>query len=191
MHDFKLHRRQVFQGLIALSAVGGIAACSEQTESSSGAAEDPANTSGVFGSADMALISALSETLIPKTDTASAIEAGVPGTLQALATDWGDEGFQSYWLTGLANLRTVLNERAGARFETLEHSKRGEVLSGYDHAVFDGDIEDGFYRDFKNTVIQAFYMSEPGATEALAYEPVPGEWIGCVPLSDYPKNWAT
>ncbi|NQY97525.1 MAG: gluconate 2-dehydrogenase subunit 3 family protein [Henriciella sp.] len=191
MRDFKLHRRQVFQGLIALSAVGGIAACSEQTNSSSDATADSAISSGLFDAADMALIAALSETLIPRTDTAGAIDAEVPDTLQALATDWGDEGFQSYWLTGLANLRTVLNERAGARFETLEHSQRGEVLSAYDRAVFDGDIEDGFYRDFKNTVIQAFYMSEPGATEALAYEPVPGEWIGCVPLSDYPKNWAT
>lgn len=191
MRDFKLHRRQVFQGLVALSAVGGIAACSEQTASSSDAAVSSATTGGVFDASDMALISALSETLIPRTGTAGAIEAGVPDTLQALATDWGDEGFQSYWLTGLSNLRTVLNERAGARFETLEHSQRGEVLSAYDRAVFDGDIEDGFYRDFKNTVIQAFYMSEPGATEALAYEPVPGEWIGCVPLSDYPKNWAT
>ena len=191
MRDFKLHRRQVFQGLIALSAVGGIAACSEQTNSSSDATADSAISSGLFDAADLALIAALSETLIPRTDTAGAIDAEVPDTLQALATDWGDEGFQSYWLTGLANLRTVLNERAGARFETLEHSQRGEVLSAYDRAVFDGDIEDGFYRDFKNTVIQAFYMSEPGATEALAYEPVPGEWIGCVPLSDYPKNWAT
>ena len=48
-----------------------------------------------------------------------------------------------------------------------------------------------FYRDFKNTVATAYYMSEVGATEELAYEAVPGEWIGDAPLSQYPKTWAT
>lgn len=191
MDRFKLDRRQAFQGLIALSAVGALAACGGGASSPADEASDAAPTSGVFDAADMALIAALSETIIPETDTAGAIAAGVPATLQALATDWGDEAYQAYWLAGLENLRTGLKARGEDAFEALSPERRIAVLTAYDVSVFGGEIEDGFYRDFKNTVIQAYYMSEPGATEALAYEPVPGEWIGCVPLSDFPKNWAT
>ena len=65
------------------------------------------------------------------------------------------------------------------------------ALTAYDAAVYEWQIDDGFYRDLKSTVVEAYYMSEVGATEELAYEPVPGEWIGCVPLSEFPKTWAT
>lgn len=188
---FNLDRRQAFQGLIALSAVGALVACSDDSGDRGADAADDGSSAGLFGTADMALIAALSETIIPETDTAGARAAGVPDTLQSLATEWGDEDFQAYWLAGLESLRSRLESRGGDRFESLSAERRSAILAAYDLSVFEGEIEDGFYRDFKNTVIQAYYMSEPGATEALAYEPVPGEWIGCVPLSEFPKNWAT
>jgi len=190
MHDFKLQRRQVFQGLIALSAVGGLAACGAADETST-AETSPAPAPGYFDANEMALIAALAQTIIPQTDTAGAVEAGVPATLQDLATEWGDDAFRQYWRDGLADLRASLTAETGGDFESLSPSERQTALMSFDANVFAGNIENGFYRDFKGTVVQAYYMSESGATEELAYEPVPGEWIGCVSLSDYPKTWAT
>ena len=190
VHDLMLQRRQVFQGLIALSAVGGLAACGGAEERPSGQISG-AVAPGVFNGEEMALIAALAQTIIPQTDTAGAVQAGVPETLQGLATDWGDSNFQQYWKTGLASVGTALTSETGASFTELSPSEREAVLSAFDRQVFSGEVENGFYRDFKSTVVQAYYMSEPGATEELAYEPVPGEWIGCVPLSDFPKTWAT
>lgn len=190
MHDFKLQRRQVFQSLLALSAVGGLSACSGADEAPSGQISGPI-APGFFDAGEMALIAAVAQTLIPQTETAGAVQAGVPVTLQGLATEWGDDAFRQYWRDGLAALGTALTTEAGASFESLSPSERQLALAGYDNSVFSGETENGFYRDFKATVVQAYYMSEPGATEELAYEPVPGEWIGCVPLSDFPKTWAT
>lgn len=190
MQEFSLQRRQVFQSLIALSAVGGLAACGGAEETPSGQLS-AAPAPGYFTAAEMALIAAVAQTIIPQTDTAGAVQAGVPVVLQDLATDWGDAGFQQYWRDGLAALGTGLTSEAGASFESLSPSERQAALSAYDAGVFAGEIPDGFYRDFKATLVQAYYMSEPGATEELAYEPVPGEWIGCVPLSEFPKTWAT
>ncbi len=190
MHDFRLQRRQVFQGLIALSAVGGLAACSGAEETSSGQVSGQA-APGYFTAGEMALISAIAQTIIPQTDTAGAAQVGVPATLQDLATNWGDAAFGQYWRDGLANLATALTAESGTDFTGLSPRERETALATYDAGVFAGTIPDGFYRDFKATVVQAYYMTETGATEELAYEPVPGEWIGCVPLSDFPKTWAT
>ena len=189
MHDFKLHRRQVFQGLIALSAVGGLAACGGAEDKSSGKLTAP--PPGFFTAEEMALISAVVQTIIPQTETAGAVQAGVHVTLQDLATDWGDAEFQQYWRDGLAVLALVLSPEGSARFESLSPSEREVLLLAYDAQVFAGEVDGGFYRDFKSTAVRAYYLSEPGASEELAYEPVPGEWIGCVPLSEFPKTWAT
>ncbi|MEL7032208.1 MAG: gluconate 2-dehydrogenase subunit 3 family protein [Pseudomonadota bacterium] len=190
VHDVQLHRRQVIQSLIALSAVGGVAACGGAQESSNGQVAGQA-APGFFNASEMALIAAVAQTIIPMTDTAGAVQADVPVTLQNLATDWGDTEFQQYWRSGLAALDAALTTDAGDGFTSLSPSEREAALAAYDAQVFAGTVEDGFYRDFKATVVQAYYMSEPGATEELAYEPVPGEFIGCVPLSDFPRTWAT
>lgn len=190
MHDFMLQRRQVFQSLIALSAVGGLAACGSGEEPRSGQISGNA-APGYFNASEMALIAAVAQTIIPQTDTAGAVQAGVPKTLQDLATDWGDAEFKQYWRDGLAALGAGLATENGTTFESMSPSERQTALSTYDAGVFANTIPDGFYRDFKATVVQAYYMSEPGASEELAYEPVPGEWIGCVPLSEFPKTWAT
>jgi len=69
--------------------------------------------------------------------------------------------------------------------------QRNNVLTKYDNDVFTGRTENKFYRDIKQTIATAYYMSELGATEELHYEPVPGEWRGDVPFSEIGKAWAT
>jgi gluconate 2-dehydrogenase gamma chain len=40
-------------------------------------------------------------------------------------------------------------------------------------------------------VTVGYFTSEPGATVALKYEPVPGAYHGCVPLAEIGRAWAT
>lgn len=195
MNPTHLDRRDMFKRLLALSAVGTISACSgaQETPPADTATDTPVETatSGFFNANEIALITALADTIIPATETLGAAGAGVPDTIQALATDWGNDEFRTYWRDGLNALNGVLTERAGGAFSSLDAEQRLAALTAYDAAVYEWQIDDGFYRDLKSTVVEAYYMSEVGATEELAYEPVPGEWIGCVPLSEFPKTWAT
>ena len=187
MTDLIFDRRNMFKSLLAISAVGAAAACGGAQTPTEAVAETETGSTGYFTDRELALISAIADTVIPTTETAGAVAAGVPETIQALATDWGNDEFRQYWRTGLGNLGGKL----GDGFAEWGAGERLSRLTTYDAEVFDGVTEDGFYRDLKATIVQAYYMSEPGATEELAYEPVPGEWIGCVPLSDFPKTWAT
>lgn len=190
MTNVSLDRRDIFKGLLAISAAGALAACGSANEAVESSEPTVTNeSSGYFSASEMAQISALADTIIPSTETAGATGAGVPDTLQALATEWGNDNFRNYWRTGLSDLVSALEN--GETFTEMSADQRHSVLSAYDARVFDGEIDDGFYRDFKATVVQAYYTSETGASEELAYEPVPGEFIGCVELSDYPKTWAT
>ena len=193
MTDFQFDRRTMFKGLLAISAAGALSACGQGPDADGGASDkvEPDASVGFFNAAEMAFLAAVAQTIIPATETGGAVEAGVPQTLQELATDWGNDQFRAYWRMGAGNLKTALTSEAGQSFEALSPTERLSALTAYDARVFDDEVEDGFYRDIKATIVQAYYMSEIGATEELEYDPVPGDWIGCVSLSDYPKNWAT
>ena len=190
MTNLNLNRRNALQGLLAISAAGALAACGNKNSESQGGVElddaEFASFKGFFSFEEMALLTALADSIIPTTDTPGAVAAGVPEQLQSLATLWGDDNYRRYWRAGVRNLNAKLPDFASKSPEEREAS-----LGDYDSSVFNGKVNDGFYRDMKTTIATAYYMSEVGATKELAYEPVPGEFKGCVPLSDYPKTWAT
>lgn len=184
MTDITLTRRNAIQGLLAVSAAGALAACGNKGAQT--ADVKPLDRIGFFSTEEMTLLAAIADTIIPTTNTPGAVAAGVPETLQELATEWADDNHRTYWREGLIAIDEVL-----PGFTTLDAENREAVLGDYDSKVFGGEIENRFYRDMKTSIATAYYMSEPGASEELAYEAVPGEWKGCVPLADYPKAWAT
>lgn len=190
MTNFPLNRRNALQGLLAISAAGALAACgSKNSDAETEAVLDDAefaSIKGFFSVEEMVLVSAIADTIIPTTDTPGAVAAEVPEKIQSLATLWGDDNHRRYWRGGLRSLSENL-----AGFVEKIPQEREVQLGAYDAKVFGGQAKDGFYRDMKSTIATAYYMSEIGATQELAYEPVPGEFKGCVPLADYPKTWAT
>lgn len=186
-----MSRRQAMASLLAISAAGSLAACGrieEEPDLVSGL--DYAAPLKFFRPDEMAWIAALADTIIPATDTPGAIAANVPDTIQGLASEWGDDGFRLFSREGLASLKESLGSDEG-QFVDLKAEARTAVLAAYDADIYSGSVDDDFYRNLKSTVATAYYMSEIGATQELAYEAVPGEWIGDAPLSDYPKTWAT
>ena len=195
MYGLSMNRRGAIQALLAISATGALAACGNSGDAvTTDAATDDLRYAGgarFFSEDEMSQLSALADTIIPTTDTPGAVAAGVPDTLQKLASEWGDDTYRRYWRQGLRDLTGKLDAAAGESFAALPAEAREAALGRHDANVFAGDVEDGFYKDLKRTVATAYYMSEPGATQELAYEPVPGEWIGVAPISDYPKTWAT
>jgi gluconate 2-dehydrogenase gamma chain len=47
-----------------------------------------------------------------------------------------------------------------------------------------------FWRTMKELTLVGYYTSEPGATQELRHEPVPGRYEGCVPYTQIGRTWA-
>ena len=47
------------------------------------------------------------------------------------------------------------------------------------------------FSQLSDYVTIAYFTSQPGATQALRYDPVPGAYHGCAPLSQIGRGWAT
>lgn len=184
----QLGRRDALKMLLAISAVGATACVGATGDSNTASVKPAAKT---LSASQLTLLTALADTIIPTTDTPGALDAGVPATLAALYADWGNAEFRTYWSTGLDALGKTLVAMGGQDFARMNANQREALLGRYDADVFEGKVDDPFYKDMKATTATAYYMSEPGATEELIYEAVPGEWKGCVPFSDIGRTWAT
>lgn len=151
------------------------------------------------------LVSALAETILPRTTTPGATDAGVPGFIDDVVATVYDAGQQKNFTDGLAALAATSKSEIGTDFidataeEQLEFVKaqNSQALSGTDASESEGWWAAGggktkpFFLELKELTILGFFTSEAGATQVLQYKQVPGPFKGCVPLSAVGKAWAS
>jgi hypothetical protein len=151
------------------------------------------------------LISALSEIILPRTDTPGAIDAGVPGFIDKLLKDVYSKESQETFLKNLAAFDNGAKDAYGKSFadcdsaEQIEYFKKhhdaalGKTTGGASSGFWNSAVKDSkpFVMEVKELTLLGFFTSEPGATQVLQYKQVPGPYKGCVPLSTVGKTWAT
>lgn len=82
--------------------------------------------------------------------------------------------------------------RHGKAWAGLPASEREAVLLAYEKraaAETRGRAINPF-RHVKELTLLGYFTSEPGATQALRYDPVPGTYRGSVPLAEGERSWA-
>lgn len=142
----------------------------------------------VFTPEQRALMTALSERVIPATDTPGAIAAGVPDYIEKLLSDWALPEERAPILAGLQKIeaRSLADYKVAAAKATpaqqdalLTLAMNGELLGGA-----------GFFKAFRELVITGYYTSEIGMTQEREYLPVPGEYNGAFLYSQVNKVYS-
>ena len=142
----------------------------------------------VFTPAQRALMTALSDRVIPTTDTPGAIAAGVPAYIEKLLADWSTPQDRVPIIAGL----NAIDARAKA-----DYGKSGAQLTPAQHdALLTLAMDDkspggaAFFGPFRQMVIAGYYTSEIGITQEREYLPVPGEYNGAFPYSQVKKVYS-
>ncbi len=183
-----LTRRETMLSLLAIASTS-LVACKDN------AGDIKKNVGGFklgdpfLNGSEMALLTAIAGLIIPNTDTPGAVEAGVQDTIQELLSNWGEDDVRSYWRGGLKAVSGKFGDVDD--FVELPVEKQMELLGALDKGVYKDEIDLPFYKDLKRAVVGAYYMSEAGATQELAYDPVPGDFKGCIDFDEIGKAWAT
>jgi len=133
-------------------------------------------SAAVFTPAQRATMAALSDRIIPTTDTPGAIAAGVPDYIEKLLADWARPNERVPILAGIDAIeaKSLLDYKVSAARATPE--QQDALLT----AAMNGGLGDGsgFFLKFRQLVIAGYYTSEIGMTQERAYLPVPGEYHG-------------
>lgn len=171
-----VNRRALLLGVAVL--LGGAAGLSRLLRN------EPADTAGgpVLSARQFSLLEAITDVIIPATDTPGALAAGVPALLRDMLASWASPESRA----GIAGVLEQFDKQAWARFGTafveLQPERRHELVRSLDEDLM--AHQDPAYSKFKFLVLLGYYHSEIGATQELRYELIPGAWRSCVPLSE-------
>lgn len=142
----------------------------------------------VFTPAQRALMTALSERVLPTTDTPGAIAAGVPAFIEKLLADWALPADRVPILAGL----DAIEARSGQDYKTAAAQATPDQQDALLTLAMNGQLPGGttFFEAFRQLVITGYYTSEIGITQEREYLPVPGEYNGAFPYSQVNKVYS-
>lgn len=130
----------------------------------------------VFTPAQHALMTQLSERVIPTTDTPGAIAAGVPDYIEKLLADWALPAERVPILAGLDALDAKsLQDYKIAAIKVTPAQQDALLTAAMENGIPNGAA---FFEAFRQLVITGYYTSEIGMTQEREYLPVPGEYHG-------------
>lgn len=144
----------------------------------------------------MDLLGDIADTILPPTSSPGAKQAGVGTFIPVMVRDCYSQQEQKSIIEGLDELEVAANEKFGRNFQVLSKEERHDFLVFLDGESLehqrqrkDGDPSHYFYL-LKQLTLLGFFTSELGATQALRYVAVPGEYIGDYPYEPGDKAWA-
>ena len=136
-----------------------------------------------FSEPELHTVAALVDTILPATDSPAAsaadthyfIDLAIPACASAAAQKTFRDGVRSFASRGFAKLSS---EQQVAMLKARAEQDQAR------------DYDQSFFKILKDYTLSGYFLSEIGATQALAYEQVPGGYWGDLPLQPNQKAWA-
>lgn len=187
-----IDRRTALAGVVAMFGTAVFAPIARAAGIAPGASlpvisEGPPSTP-VFTASQRALMTALSERILPTTDTPGAIAAEVPAFIEKLLADWAMPEDRVPILAGLDAIeaRSMQDYKVPATRATAVQHDALLTLAMNDQLPSGGV----FFIAFRQLVITGYYTSEIGITQEREYLPVPGKYDGAFPYSQVNKVYS-
>ena len=184
----------------ALSAIALIMGCAVVGADAfaAGPAPQPGQDKSLLTPAQLALLDEVGETILPATPGSPGARAAAIGAfMHTMVRDCYDQKSQDAFLAGLGLLQQASQKAYRQDFMKLAPAHKQALLVKLDeearqHQQKKKDEEAPHYFTLmKQLTLLGYFTSEPGATQALRYLPVPGRFEGCVPYQKGDKAWAT
>ncbi|MCZ8133953.1 MAG: gluconate 2-dehydrogenase subunit 3 family protein, partial [Algoriphagus sp.] len=140
-------------------------------------------------------ISAFVDFLLPKTETPGGIDVKADIFIDLMYAKTYDEAGQKQVIADIEAFNADCKSKFGKVFAELSQEEKTACLKNQEAnspkfapkvwGTGVGPQEPvGFYRSLKSTVLWAYFSSEEIGKNVLSYDPIPGEFRGCMPLSE-------
>lgn len=147
------------------------------------------------------LVSALVDTILPKTSTPGGLDVKVDILIDLLYGNTYDEQAQQSIVTEMEKFNDKCMAKYGKVFYELDaHQKKAFLQEEeanspkFNSGVWGYSVGEqkpvGFYRSFKSLAVWGYCSSEEIGKEVLKYDAIPGDYQGCVPLSEIGGVWS-
>lgn len=140
---------------------------------------------------------AMTELIIPQTDTPGARAARVNEFIDLVLAEWCDDADRALFLDGLADVDARARALYGTDFVHGNESQQVQILTALDQELAlrrdaakegntqrarDAAPDQTFFHLLKRLTLVGYYTSEIGANQELQYQIIPGRYDACFPL---------
>jgi len=140
-----------------------------------------------------ALVKAMTELILPRTETPGAADVGANTFIDLILTEWCDDAERTSFLSGLADVDARTQALFGKDFLSCSSAQQSELLAALGGEMLqEADASPrrrrrglsaagstNFYSMLRRLTLTAYYTSEAGATEELHFEMIPDRDEGC------------
>ena len=145
--------------------------------------------------AQLTLVGAIADTILPRTDSPSATDVSVPAFVDVIVSENYTDTERTAFLAGLDTLNTwtpaapgssvsaAQSTRGSRAFADLTNDERGAMLTAIEHAPSRREEPMRTYWRLKGLVIHGYFTSERVSKEVLHVEVMPGRFEGSAPLA--------
>lgn len=177
-------RTALFSGLAAAWAIPTVA-------SAQGAV--PAWAPQALTLEEARILGAACERLLPATSTPGAAAVGVPQYVDRMVATWCEAEDALRIREGLARLNAEARTRYGRPFAEAGADQQDALLKTIQAEAHTARSrgQPHFFLMLMDLSLIGYFTSEPVSTNVLRYDPVPGEFRGCVPFKEIGRGWAT
>ncbi len=195
----RLNRREILE---RMAMVSGGAVSLTVLSACDGGASVPKDTKNiklkVLSKANLDLVGDLADAIIPDTDTLGAKSVNVHYFIDELLANWMTKEEQDSFIKGLNSLDQSIKSERGNTFSFLSRDEKTTTLDSLGleiTKITSNDVNNKrpkhIYLQLRELIIFGYYTSEIGASEELLYDPMPGNYKGCIAFSDVGKAWST
>lgn len=128
------------------------------------------------------LVEAMAERIVPRTDTPGATDVGVPQFIDLMYGKFLSPAEKAVFAKGLEDFTAACVAAHQVGFVRLSPLQQDDMLMK--GAVAAMKLEKTFFHQIKELTVVGYFTSEIVGREVLHYDPVPGRFDGCVPISE-------
>lgn len=146
-----------------------------------------------FLSADQAqTLGDLAECILPTTETSpGAKEVGIVAFFDQMLKDVSTEDEKQYFLGELKKFEDDCKATHGKTFSKLAAAEQTAMVQKYaDAAQTASGDDDPFFTLVQEATVFGYFTSEKIGREYLKYDPIPGEYLGCIPYDEVGGVWS-
>lgn len=129
----------------------------------------------------LALVGAISDTILPRTDSPSATDVHVPAFIDVVVSENYSDSARSAFVAGLDALETQLGH-AGTRFVDLDSEHRAVAIGAVERMTDRRAEPASTYWRLKGLVIHGYFTSERVMKDVLHFQMMPGKFEGAAPV---------
>jgi hypothetical protein len=132
--------------------------------------------------AQMALVRAIADTIIPRTDTPSATDVDTHRFINVIVSEYATDEDRAKFLAALDAIDARARTESSVVYADLSPEARGKLLASIESGDRNADPAQQYWR-LKGLVVHGYFTSEPVMKNVLKVQVMPGHFDGSVPVT--------